>query len=92
MTSLVIALNTLITLYILAILFRVLLEILPVKWPDSIKRFSVFVYDITDPPLRVLRRFIPVIPMSSGMSLDLSPTILVLLLIVLNVVLANLLG
>lgn len=67
-------------IYLLIIIARVIIGWLPVSWPRPIRPLVVLIYDITEPILSPLRRWIPVIPLSSGMGLDLSPMVLIVVL------------
>jgi uncharacterized protein YggT (Ycf19 family) len=44
----------------------------------------VFIYDITEPLLSPLRRVIPIVPLSGGVGLDLSPTVLIVAIVFLQ--------
>lgn len=59
--------------YGVAVFARVIIGWLPVRWPRPLRSLVVFIYDITEPPLSFLRRWIPMIPVGSGAALDLSP-------------------
>ncbi len=70
--------------YLLAVFARVIIGWLPVRWPRGIRSAVVFIYDITEPVLSPLRRLIPAIPVGEGVALDLSPTVLILLIVFLQ--------
>lgn len=63
-----------ILLYIIAVFARIILSWFPVDPDGPIATVAGFLYVVTDPVLRPLRRMIPPIRMG-GMGLDLSPTI-----------------
>jgi uncharacterized protein YggT (Ycf19 family) len=63
--------------YLVAIVARIIIGWLPVKWPRSIRPIVVFIYDITEPLLSPLRGVIPIVPLGEGAGLDLSPTIVI---------------
>ena len=64
----------LILLYIIAVFARIILSWFPLDPDGPIATVAGFLYMVTDPVLRPLRRMIPPIRMG-GMGLDLSPTI-----------------
>ncbi len=70
--------------YLVVIFARIIIGWLPVKWPSVLRPVVVFVYDITEPLLSPLRRIIPVIPLGGGVGLDLSPTVLIIAILVLR--------
>jgi YggT family protein len=70
--------------YLIAVFARIIIGWLPVKWPSALRPLVVFIYDITEPLLSPLRRVIPIIPLSSGMGLDLSPTVLIIAIVFLQ--------
>ncbi len=59
-----------------AVFARIIITWLPVKWPRPLRPLVGFVFDITEPLLSRLRRLVPMIPLGSGMALDLSPMVL----------------
>ena len=69
-------LNLLLELYIIAIVIRVV-----ISWvnPGLYNQFTEILYKITDPPLAMIRQFLP----EMG-GLDLSPMVLILLIILLQ--------
>ena len=70
--------------YLLVVFARVIIGWLPVRWPRGVRKVVVFIYDITEPVLSPLRRFIPAIPVGEGVALDLSPTVLIFLIVFLQ--------
>lgn len=70
--------------YLIAVFARIIIGWLPVKWPAVLRPVVVFIYDITEPLLSPLRRVIPIVPLSGGMGLDLSPTVLIIVIIFLQ--------
>lgn len=70
--------------YLIAVFARVIIGWLPVKWPGILRPVVVFIYDITEPLLSPLRRVIPIVPLSGGVGLDLSPTVLIIVIIFLQ--------
>jgi YggT family protein len=72
--------STLITVYIVLIFIRILMgwftRIPYYRWLDVFLRF---VTEVTDPYLRIFRRFIPMVRLGPG-ALDLSPIVAVLVL------------
>ncbi|MBN2026250.1 MAG: YggT family protein [Actinobacteria bacterium] len=64
--------------YLVVVFARIIITWIPVKWPRRVRPVVVFIYDITEPLLSPLRRFIPMVPLGEGASLDLSPTVLIL--------------
>lgn len=74
--------NGLFTVYIILIFIRIILSWIP-RLPDSrpLNAVVAFVRDTTDPYLNIFRRMLPPVG-GSGMSLDLSPMIGVILLLI----------
>jgi YggT family protein len=70
--------------YLLAVFARIVIGWLPVKWPRAVRPLVVFIYDITEPLLSPLRRVIPIVPLSGGVGLDLSPTVLIIAILFLQ--------
>ena len=70
--------------YLIAVFARIIIGWLPVRWPRTIRPVVVFIYDITEPPLSILRRVIPILPLSGGVGLDLSPAVLIIVIIFLQ--------
>jgi YggT family protein len=75
--------DTLVLVYVVLIVIRILLSWIPrMPYNRWLSMFVGFVNDVTDPYLNLFRRFIPPLRMGPG-ALDLSPTIgLIVLLIV----------
>jgi YggT family protein len=82
-------LSWIIELLILIIIVRVLIDWLPVRWPPWLRPVLLAARRITEPLLAPLRRIIPMVRLSGGMGLDLSPTVLILLLIILQRIVAR---
>lgn len=78
--------NALFTVYIILIFIRIILSWIP-RLPDSSALRAVvgFVRDTTDPYLNLFRRILPPVG-GSGMALDLSPMIGVILLLLVQAV------
>jgi len=74
--------NALFTVYIILIFIRIILSWIP-RLPDNRALGAVvaFVRDTTDPYLNIFRRMLPPVG-GSGLALDLSPIIGVILLVV----------
>jgi YggT family protein len=70
--------------YLWIIIARIIIGWLPIRWPKGVRPLVVFVYDITEPVMSPLRRWIPMIPISSGVGLDLSPMIVVVVIVFLQ--------
>ena len=66
--------------YGVAVFARIIIGWLPVRWPSPVRPLVVFIYDVTEPPLALLRRWVPMIPLGSGVALDLSPTVLLVVI------------
>lgn len=66
--------------YFCIIIARVIIGWLPIRWPRSLRPLVVLIYDITEPLLSPLRRWVPVIPVSAGVALDLSPLIVMVII------------
>lgn len=61
--------------YMWLIICRVIIGWLPVRWPRGLRPLVVLLYDVTEPVLSSLRRFVPTIPVTSQVNLDVSPFI-----------------
>ena len=77
-------LSWILLLYLILVIARIIIGWIPVKWPRALRPIVVFIYDITEPLLSPLRRVIPVVPMGEGLGLDLSPAVLIFILIFLR--------
>jgi len=64
-------------IYLWIVVARVIIGWIPISWPRPMRPLVVLIYDITEPLLSPLRRWIPVIPISEGVGLDLSPMLLI---------------
>ena len=74
------------------VLARVVLDwIAPLDSPVW-RKLVLRTHQLTEPLLSPLRRVLPVIPLGQGAALDLSPTLLLLILYVLQALLARYLG
>ena len=74
------------SLYSLAILARIVLSWVPLRSGTPSYRLYSFLYDVTEPYLRVFRRFLPLVRFGNA-ALDLSPLVgLAVLFIVQRVV------
>lgn len=67
-------------IYLLLIFARIIIGWLPVSWPRGLRRMVVLIYDLTEPALSPLRRVLPIIPISGGVGLDLSPMVVILMI------------
>lgn len=94
MTVVVIVLTYVLVLYLLLLIGRLIIDMLQAysrTWTPTgiLARVAEVVYTATDPPLRFLRRYIP--PLRLGnVALDLSYTLLFLLIIVLLAIVGSL--
>lgn len=70
--------------YIWMIIIRAVSGWLPVRWPKPVRSLLVVVYDLTEPVLAPIRRFIPIIPLGSGMGLDISPMVAMVVIVFLQ--------
>jgi YggT family protein len=66
------------------VIARVIIGWFPVRWPRPLRPLVVFIYDITEPIMSPLRRWIPLVPLSEGVALDLSPMLLVAVIVFLQ--------
>ncbi|MCX7832258.1 MAG: YggT family protein [Actinobacteria bacterium] len=66
-------------IYFWLIIIRVIFSWIPVPNNRIFRSFYIFVYEITEPFLSLIRRFIPVVG-SGGIGIDFSPFIAVILL------------
>lgn len=82
-------LSSLIYIYLLIVLMRVILDWIPPLDSGFLRRITLYAHILTEPPLALLRRLVPMIPMGEGMALDMSPFILTVLLIVLQRVVSS---
>jgi YggT family protein len=64
-------------IYFWIVIARIIIGLLPLRWPRPVRPLVVLIYDITEPVLSPLRRWVPAIPLREGVSLDLSPMIVV---------------
>lgn len=71
-------------IYLMLIFARVVIGWLPIRWPRGMRRLVVLVYDVTEPVLSPLRRVLPILPLSGGMGLDLSPMVVILGILILQ--------
>lgn len=71
---------------ILRIILRMVIEFGRIPWGHPVRQISDLLGKLVDPVLNPLRRFIPALPMG-GMSLDLSPLVLLFgLVILMNII------
>lgn len=82
--------NALFTVYIVLIFLRILLSWVP-RLPDNdaLRAVVRFIHESTDPYLNVFRRMLPPVG-GSGMAIDLSPMVGVILLLVMQAVVVGL--
>jgi YggT family protein len=78
--------------YLVAVFARIIIGWLPVKWPRPVRPLVVFIYDVTEPLLSPLRRVIPIVPLSGGVGLDLSPTVLIVAIVFLQLLVRRVFG
>ncbi len=82
--------NTLVVVYVVLIVIRILISWIPrMPYNRLLDVFLTFVKDVTDPYLNLFRRFIPPIRIGPG-ALDLSPTIGLIVLLILGGIVADL--
>jgi YggT family protein len=82
--------NTLVVVYVVLIVVRILISWVPrMPYNRVLDIFLTFVKDVTDPYLNLFRRFIPPIRIGPG-ALDLSPTIGLIVLLIVGGIVANL--
>jgi YggT family protein len=72
-----------INIYIFLVLARALLSWFPLRSGTAMYKLYTYIYDVTEPYLRLFRRILPPVRMGNA-ALDLSPIIGFLLLIVLE--------
>ncbi len=70
--------------YIVLLLIRIVVDWIPARWPTWLRPILLLIRDVTEPLLSPLRRIIPLVHMGGGMALDLSPTVLFIILAVLR--------
>jgi YggT family protein len=82
--------NALFTVYIVLIFLRILLSWIP-RLPDNgaLRAVVRFIQDTTDPYLNIFRRILPPVG-GSGMAIDLSPMVGVILLLIMQGVVVGL--
>src|SRR5919197_3995504 len=71
--------NVLFYVYLLCIFAYILTSWIPLPYNIWLNRVQRFLYDVVDPYLRLFRRFIPQLSLS-GLGLDLSPIIAIIVL------------
>ncbi|MHB8781122.1 MAG: YggT family protein [Candidatus Geothermincolia bacterium] len=76
---------------VLLVIARVLVDWLPVRWPPWSRPLLLTARRLTEPLIAPFRRVIPPIRLSSGMALDLSPTVLIIVLLILQRLMVRLL-
>ena len=82
--------NTLILIYVVLIFIRILMSWIPrMPYNRWLNMFLTFVTDVTDPYLNIFRRLIPPVRIGPG-ALDLSPTVGVILLVIVGPIIAGL--
>lgn len=82
--------NTLILIYVVLIFIRILMSWIPrMPYNRWLNMFLTFVTDVTDPYLNIFRRLIPPVRIGPG-ALDLSPTVGVILLLIVGPIIAGL--
>jgi YggT family protein len=82
--------NTLILIYVVLIFIRILMSWIPrMPYNRWLNMFLTFVTDVTDPYLNIFRRLIPPVRIGPG-ALDLSPTVGVILLLIVGPIIASL--
>jgi YggT family protein len=89
MGPLILLLYWLVSLYTIVILVRAVMSWIPLRTGTTAYRVYGVVYDVTEPYLRVIRRFVP--PVRTGnAAVDLSPLIGLVILFVVQQVLVRL--
>jgi YggT family protein len=78
--------------YMWMIVARAIITWLPVKWPRGVRSLVVLIYDLTEPVLSPLRRIVPTVPVGSGMGLDLTPMVVIVLILFLQWLVRGLFG
>ncbi len=68
--------------YIAIMIVRIIVDWIPARWPVWLRPVLLFIRQITEPLLSPLRRVIPLVHLGGGMALDLSPTVLIVVLVV----------
>lgn len=82
--------QTLIYVYLILLIVRVLMSWIPrMPYNRWLNMFLTFVTDVTDPYLKLFRRFIPPIRIGPG-ALDLSPTVAIVVLLILGPIVVGL--
>ena len=81
--------STLITVYIVIIIIRILLSWFRLPYNVYLNAFLEFVTSLTDPYLNLFRRFIPLVRIGPG-ALDISPIVAILALSILGSVVVRL--
>lgn len=82
--------STLILVYVVLIFIRILMSWIPrMPYNRWLNMFLTFVTDVTDPYLNIFRRLIPPVRIGPG-ALDLSPTVGVILLLIVGPIVAGL--
>lgn len=82
--------NTLILIYVVLIFVRILMSWIPrMPYNRWLSMFLTFVTDVTDPYLNIFRRFIPPLRIGPG-ALDLSPTVGIIVLVIVGPIVAGL--
>ncbi len=82
-------LSFLVGIYLIIVLLRVVLDWIPPLDSAPLRKVTLYAHILTEPPLALLRRVVPMVPMGGGMALDLSPFILTVLLILLQRVISS---
>lgn len=72
--------------YLWIIIVRVVIGWLPVRWPRPVRPLVVLIYDLTEPVMSPLRRWVPVIPVGEGVGLDLSPIIVIVVIVAMQAI------
>jgi len=86
MNLIVAVVGTALTIYTFAIFLRIILSWVPLRSGTASYRFYSFLYDVTEPYLRLFRRYLPLVRFGNA-ALDLSPIVgLVVLFIVQEIV------
>ena len=81
--------DTLAIVYLVLIFIRILTSWIPrMPYNRYLAAFLQFVSDVTDPYLKLFRRFIPMVRMGPG-ALDLSPIVATIVLIIVSSLVSN---
>ncbi len=92
MSSIGTLLSYLIGAYMLLVMARVFLDWIPPFDSAALRFLTLWAHRLTEPLLSPLRRMVPMIPLGEGSTLDLTPAVLMLCLLVLRLMIGRLIG